>query len=288
MRVIDADRIKQHARERFRSEYHYAVFEYYRSAKVLAFLEQHGVTVRGRILDAGCGGGGMPVSLAEEGADVTAIDLKDRFVQAGERLRDELGIKGLRFAQADGLSLPFASGAFAGVLSHAVIEHVADADRYLGECARVLEPGGWMYLSTSPYLSFAGAHLPRLVVPVPLHLLLGRRASFALYVWLARHASWTLREKADENTFVKDALHGRRKHDDLLELVRVRRLRGQIAQAGFRVQHEELTLTTTFQRLPRPLPEWIRESAWTQDIAISVMQYVLFRDGTAVPGPPAT
>jgi 2-polyprenyl-3-methyl-5-hydroxy-6-metoxy-1,4-benzoquinol methylase len=179
VRLTQPDRIRQHARERFRSEYHYAVFEYYRSAKVIAFLEQHGVTIGGRILDAGCGGGGMPVSLAEEQAHVTAIDLKDRFVQAGERLRDELGIRHLRFAQADGLCLPFAARAFEGVLSHAVIEHVADADRYLLECARVLKPGGWMYLSTSPYLSFAGAHLPRLVVPIPLHLLLGRRASFA-------------------------------------------------------------------------------------------------------------
>jgi SAM-dependent methyltransferase len=294
VRLIQPDRIKQHARERFTSEYHYAVFEYYRSAKVIAFLERQGVTIGGRILDAGCGGGGMPVSLAEEQADVTAIDLKDRFVQAGERLQDELGIRRLRFAQADGTSLPFAPGVFDGVLSHAVIEHVADADRYLNECARVLKPGGWMYLSTSPYLSFAGAHLPRLVVPIPLHLLLGRRMSFAVYVWLARHASWTLREKENENTFIKDALSGRRKHDDLLELVRVRRLRDQIARAGFRVQHEELTLTATFQRLPGPLPEWIREGALTQDIAISVMQYVLVRDGDggrlaphATPEPPA-
>ena len=37
--------------------------------------------------------------------------------------------------------------------------------------ARVLARDGIMYLSTAPYLSFAGAHLPRLRVPVPLHLL---------------------------------------------------------------------------------------------------------------------
>ena len=93
MRVIDADRIKQHARERFRSEYHYAVFEYYRSAKVLAFLEQHGVTVRGRILDAGCGGGGMPLSFAEEARQVVGIDLAPRFADAGHRLAAERGTR---------------------------------------------------------------------------------------------------------------------------------------------------------------------------------------------------
>ena len=89
------------------------------------------------------------------------------------------------------------------MLSHAVIEHVADAARYLRECRRVLEPGGAMYLSTAPYLSFAGAHLPRLKVPVPLHLLIGRRAAFATFRALARHAPWTLREPEHENTFIK-------------------------------------------------------------------------------------
>ena len=62
-----------------------------------------------------------------------------------------------------------------------------------------------MYLSTAPYLSFAGAHLPRLKVPVPLHLLLGRRLAFSTFRTLARHAPWSLREPADENSFIKAA-----------------------------------------------------------------------------------
>ena len=65
MREIREDLIKAHADLRFRSEYDYALFEYYRSAKVIAFLERAGVTIGGRVLDAGCGGGGMPLSLAE-------------------------------------------------------------------------------------------------------------------------------------------------------------------------------------------------------------------------------
>src|SRR5258706_16478254 len=60
VRNIDERAIKAHADLRFRSEYDYALFEYYRSAKVIAFLERAGVAVRGRVLDAGCGGGGRP------------------------------------------------------------------------------------------------------------------------------------------------------------------------------------------------------------------------------------
>ena len=162
-------------------------------------------------------------------------------------------------------------------MSHAVIEHVADAPLYLRECARVLAPGGRVYLSTSPYLSFAGAHLPRLKVPVPLHLILGRRAAFATFRVLARHAAWTLREPANENSFIKAAQRGEIKEDDLLEKVRVARLRGQIANAGLRVIREELHVTATVRRLPPPIARWVRDSPLMQDALISNMEYVLAR-----------
>lgn len=275
MRRIDEGAIKAHADVRFRSEYDYALFEYYRSAKVLAFLARAGVPLHGRVLDAGCGGGGMPLSLAEEAAQVIGIDPAERFQDAGVRLGRERGIGNLHFALADGMALPFPAGTFDLVLSHAVIEHVADAPLYLRECARVLAPGGHVYLSTAPYLSFAGAHLPRLRIPVPLHLILGRRIAFATFQRLARHATWTLREPANENSFIKAARRGENKHDDLLEKVRVVRLRAQIAAAGLRMVREELHATATVRRLPAPLAQWLRNSPLTQDALISNMEYVL-------------
>ena len=275
MRKIDERAIKAHADLRFRSEYDYALFEYYRSAKVIAFLERAGVAVRGRVLDAGCGGGGMPLSLAEEAVAVVGIDPAERFQDAGVRLGRERGLRNLHFALADGMALPFRDRSFDLVLSHAVIEHVADAPLYLRECARVLSRDGRVYLSTSPYLSFAGAHLPRLKLPVPLHLMIGRRAAFATFRVLARHAAWTLREPANENSFIKAAQRGEIKEDDLLEKVRVTRLRRQIADAGLRVIREELHVTATVRRLPAPIARWIRDSALTQDALISNMEYVL-------------
>lgn len=275
MRTIDERAIKAHADLRFRSEYDYALFEYYRSAKVIAFLERSGVAVRGRVLDAGCGGGGMPLSLAEEADAVVGIDPAERFQDAGVRLGRERGLRNLHFALADGMALPFPAGSFDLVLSHAVIEHVADAPLYLRECARVLAPDGRVYLSTSPYLSFAGAHLPRLKLPVPLHLIVGRRAAFATFRVLARHAAWALREPANENSFIKAAQRGEVKEDDLLEKVRVARLRSQIANAGLRIVREELHVTATVRRLPAPIARWVRDSALTQDALISNMEYVL-------------
>lgn len=277
MRRIDERLIGEHAARRFRSEYDYALFEYYRSAKVLAFLDARRARVGGSVLDAGCGGGGMPLSFAEEADLVVGIDLVNRFGEAGVRLAHERGAANLHFAQADGQYLPFPGGRFDWVFSHAVIEHVADAARYLRECARVLAPGGHMYLSTAPYLSFAGAHLPRLKVPVPLHLLVGRTLAFRTFRFLARHAEWTLRERADENSFIKIARRDGRKHDDLLELVRIARLRAMVADAGFTVLAEDLYVTGTFRRLPAPLMRWLRDSRLTQDVVIGHVQYLLRR-----------
>jgi SAM-dependent methyltransferase len=275
VRVIDERAIRAHADLRFRSEYDYALFEYYRSAKVVAFLERAGVRISGRVLDAGCGGGGMPLSFGEEARHVVGIDPFNRFGDAGVRLADERKLGNVHFALADGMALPFPAGTFDLVLSHAVIEHVADAPLYLRECARVLAPGGRVYLSTAPYLSFAGAHLPRLKVPVPLHLLLGRPVAFAIFRSLARHAAWTLKEPANENSFIKLARRGEMKHDDLLEKVRVVRLRDQIHRAGLRVVREELHVTATVRRLPAALARWIRSSARLQDVFISNIEYVL-------------
>ncbi len=108
MRAIDERAIKAHAGLRFRSEYDYALFEYYRSAKVIAFLQRAGVAVRGRVLDAGCGGGGMPLSLAEEAGPVVGIDPIDRFGDAGVRLGpgDGSTSRPLRISRSQGRTCP--------------------------------------------------------------------------------------------------------------------------------------------------------------------------------------
>jgi SAM-dependent methyltransferase len=254
------------------------LFEYYRSAKVIAVLDRAGVALRGRALDCGCGGGGMNLSLAEHVDESVGVDPFDRFRDAGVKLGRERGLHNLRFLQADGMALPFAAGSFDLVLSHAVIEHVPDAPKYLRECRRVLARDGRMYLSTAPYLSYGGAHLPTLHVPIPLHWMLGRTPAFNTYRWLARQAPWMLREPAHENSFIRDARNGILKQDDLLEKVRVRRLRAQIAAAGLRVLHEQLSVGGTVRRLPEAIARKLRESPLTQDLILSNIEYVLAPD----------
>jgi SAM-dependent methyltransferase len=276
VRAIDDRAIAEAAERRFRSEYHYAIFEYLRSAKAIQGMERAGVVLHGRVLDAGCGGGGTALSLAEEADFVVGLDLEARFRDSGTRLAREKGVDRVAFVQGDGARLPFADGAFDVVFSHSVLEHVASAEGYLGECHRVLRPGGVLYLSTAPYLSLAGAHLPRLLVPVPLHLIVGRRRAFAAFCWLARRAPWALREKKEANTFVALAEQGLTKQDDLLQSVTLERLRGWFRQAGFRVLHEDRHVTGFFRHaFPGPLRRVLEKTPFARDVMVGHVQCVL-------------
>ena len=140
MRTVDQQAIAAASLERFRSEYHYALWEYLRSAKVIEAVERAGARVGGRVLDSGCGGGGTALSIAEESSLAIGLDLDGRFVGSGTRLAAEKGIARAGFVQGNGQSLPFKDGVFDLVLSHSVIEHVLDARAYLAECHRVLRP----------------------------------------------------------------------------------------------------------------------------------------------------
>jgi hypothetical protein len=157
-----------------------------------------------------------------------------------------------------------------------VIEHVSSALGYLRECRRILTQGGVLYLSTAPYLSLAGAHLPRLLVPVPLHLLVGRRLAFRVFRGLARHAPFLLQEPKEANTFIALAQAGREKRDDLLQRVTVRRVQEWVAASGFRLVREELYVTGFFRRfLPASLRRLLERTPFARDVMIGQIQCVL-------------
>ena len=278
MNTVDEAALAEAAGRRFRSEYDYARWEYLRSPKALQALSRAGVTLRGRVLDAGCGGGGTALSLAEETGFAVGLDLDARFRGNGTRLASEKGVPGIAFVQGDGQRLPFRDGCFDVVFSHSVIEHVGSAVSYLRECHRVLRAGGVLYLSTAPFLSLAGAHLPRLRPPLPVHLVLGRRRAFRLFCFLARRAPWMLKEPKEANTFIALAEQGKEKEDDLLQRVTVRRLERWVEQAGFRALREERQVTGFFRRV---LPPFVRTRMerlpWAQDVMTSHIQCVLLK-----------
>ena len=280
MRRIDERAIKAHADLRFRSEYDYALFEYYRSAKVIAFLERAGR----RGAAAACS---TPAAAAaacrcrsrKRPALVVGIDPAERFQDAGVRLGRERGVRQpARSRWPTACPCRSATRTFDLVLSHAVIEHVADAPLYLRECARVLAPGGHVYLSTAPYLSFAGAHLPRLKVPLPLHLMVGP-ARRVRDVPVPRPARGLDAEGAGERELVHQGGAARRGQGrrPAREGPRRAAARPDRRRRPARSCARSCTSTATVRRLPAPLARWLRDSPLTQDALISNMEYVLTR-----------
>jgi ubiquinone/menaquinone biosynthesis C-methylase UbiE len=94
-----------------------------------------------RILDVGCGSGGLARLLVEEGAEVTGIDPNPQALTAARTLAPAA-----RFEEAGAEALPFEDAVFDAVLIVNALHHVPlDAmDRALTEAARVARPGGWL------------------------------------------------------------------------------------------------------------------------------------------------
>jgi len=91
-----------------------------------------------RLLDVGCGDGGVAGLLRERVGEVVAID-----VDASPEWEDGPGIQ---FLLADGEDLPFEDGSFDVVHSKDSLHHMLFPDRALAEYARVLQPSGVVLL----------------------------------------------------------------------------------------------------------------------------------------------
>lgn len=104
-----------------------------------------------RVLDAGCGTGGMLGCLPE--FEAHGVDLSPHAVE----LCHERGLRHVSRASAH--ELPFPDGTFDAVLSLDVLYH-ADVDelRALTEMRRVLKPGGILVLNLPAFESLRGAH----------------------------------------------------------------------------------------------------------------------------------
>jgi SAM-dependent methyltransferase len=221
------------------------------------------------------------VSFAEEARSVVGIEPGDRFRDVGTRLAAENGVTNVRFTYADGTALPFRNGSFDLILSHSVIEHVANPLEYLKEARRVLAPSGVMLLNTAPYLSSSGSHLPKykLPFPLPLHLIVGRKAAFAAALWTGRHRPKWFDADSQNSSFVTVPTQGGNKPDDLLYRATVQNLRGHIRAAGLKLKREDLAISRLVTRnLPAPIARSVPGIPLIRDILVTNMEYLLVHD----------
>ncbi|KGM55347.1 3-demethylubiquinone-9 3-methyltransferase [Lysobacter arseniciresistens ZS79] len=101
-----------------------------------------------RVLDVGCGGGLLSEALAGEGASVTAIDLAPELVKVARLHGLESGVTVDYRQQAVESLADEAPGSFDAVTCMEMLEHVPDPAAIIDACARLLRPGGRLFLST--------------------------------------------------------------------------------------------------------------------------------------------
>lgn len=103
-----------------------------------------GIDASSCVLDVCAGLAGPARFMARRwGARVTGIDLSPDRVAGARRLSAAVGLSGLvRMIRADAQKLPFRPRVFTAVVSQEGLLHVPDKASALGECWRVLLPGG--------------------------------------------------------------------------------------------------------------------------------------------------
>jgi SAM-dependent methyltransferase len=129
------------------------------------------------VLDVGCGFGWFELLALDRGAlSVTGVEPREGDLDTA---RTHLSDERARFLAASAIDLPFADESFDTVVSWEVLEHIPPKTeaRAFTEFARVLRPGGVLYLST-PHASFVA----RVTDPA---------------WWLTRHRHYSRRQVAE-------------------------------------------------------------------------------------------
>jgi ubiquinone/menaquinone biosynthesis C-methylase UbiE len=129
--MLDLDQ-QNNLRERYRQQQP----NWQPATEFYAELVRRKLEPEGRVLDLGCGRGGLVEQLAHPLDQIVGVD-PDIVSLSQHRLRGEMP---LMAALSD--KLPFHSGEFDLIFSSWVLEHLAEPQKVLKEVRRVLKPGG--------------------------------------------------------------------------------------------------------------------------------------------------
>ena len=101
-----------------------------------------------KILDVGCGGGVFSESMAANGAQVTAIDLAQESLDVAKLHLYESNHSIDYINQTVEDFAKNHENSFDVIVCMEMLEHVPDPQSIVDACAKILKPGGWLFLST--------------------------------------------------------------------------------------------------------------------------------------------
>ena len=100
-----------------------------------------------RILDIGCGGGLLSEPMARMGANVTGADASEINIEVAKIHAKQSGLK-IDYRAVTSEELQANGEKFDVILNMEVVEHVADVDLFMTSCAKMVKPGGLMFIAT--------------------------------------------------------------------------------------------------------------------------------------------
>lgn len=114
----------------------------------LGWIDGRAALAGKKVLDIGCGGGILAEGMAGLGAQVSGIDLSEKALSVARLHLFESGHKvDYRLISAEALAEE-APGSFDVVTCMEMLEHVPDPASVIRACARLLRPGGRLFVST--------------------------------------------------------------------------------------------------------------------------------------------
>jgi 2-polyprenyl-6-hydroxyphenyl methylase/3-demethylubiquinone-9 3-methyltransferase len=139
------------------------------------FVADHARLLNARVLDVGCGGGLLCEALFQAGAKVTGVDLAEGMIEVARLHAAEQNLPiEYRVADAESLLATHADQ-FDVVTCMEMLEHVPNPDNTVATLAKLVRPGGSVFISTinrnlkSFLLAIVGAEYVMKLIPPGTH-----------------------------------------------------------------------------------------------------------------------
>lgn len=102
-----------------------------------------------RVLDVGCGAGQVVARLVEAGFEAHGVDVSEPSIARAKKFCPRCQVY-------DGSRLPYPDNYFSAAGALNVLEHVDEAEAFIRELVRVVEPGGKVLISSPNFLRVVG------------------------------------------------------------------------------------------------------------------------------------
>jgi 2-polyprenyl-3-methyl-5-hydroxy-6-metoxy-1,4-benzoquinol methylase len=248
--------------------------------EVLPFLLEGGASLAGRrVVDVGCGLGGVTSVLAEEGAVCLGVDINPAYITAASELWGDVNGR-LRFVCCDITSerVDISHGPFDVAILRDVLEHVPRPPYFLNRVVELTRPGGEIFVSFPCYYSAFGGHQhppgsPTRFMPW-VHLL-----PMAWWAPLVRHCPpSTLKLHGSVKALLEDLRQVRQNR------ITIARYEQMACAAGLRVVRRRSYITRPAYRIRYGVPVLtagcLSRVSGLREVLISGANYLMRRDDT--------